>query len=112
MGTTLGVEVGAPLESRLGAELGTLLDPSANFNTIISSKFNSNGSEGIPDLRLPGADIVYVQSQQEFLGKPNDNCISTNWYNPITDRWLQYYWCFWLPMVRRVERKTKIKGRF
>jgi hypothetical protein len=53
MGTTLGVEVGAPLESRLGAELGTLLDPSANFNTIISSKFNSNGSEGIPDMRLP-----------------------------------------------------------
>ena len=53
-------------------------DPSANFNSIIKNKFDSNGIEGIPDLGLPGADIIYLQSRQEFLGIPNKNCFQNN----------------------------------
>lgn len=53
-------------------------DPSANSNSILNNKFSNNGIEGIPDLGLPGEDIIYLQSQQEFLGIDNENCYQNN----------------------------------
>merc|ERR1711957_295853 len=53
-------------------------DPSANDNTIIGNKFDRNGKVGIPAFNLPGADIVYMQSQEELIMKPNGNCFDDN----------------------------------
>ena len=53
-------------------------DPSANDNIIINNLVNQNGGNGLPDLGLPGKDIIYIQSSDEFLQQPNDNCFKNN----------------------------------
>lgn len=52
-------------------------DPSANDNTVIENKFSQNGKIGLPALKLPGSDILYLQSEKELL-KSNDNCFEDN----------------------------------
>jgi len=53
-------------------------DPPVNDNTVIGNKFERNGEVGIPDLDIPGADIFYLQSEEELLMKPNENCFKDN----------------------------------
>ncbi len=53
-------------------------NPSANNNTIVSNIFHNNGEVGFPFLGLPGKDIIYLQSQDEFLMQPNLNCFKNN----------------------------------
>jgi len=52
-------------------------DPSANDNRIIGNSFEQNGLQPNANLGLPGKDILYIQSQLEFL-KPNNNCFQDN----------------------------------
>jgi len=55
-------------------------DPSANNNNIINNKFIQNGDVplSVPGFTLPGADIIYVQTQDELLQQPNTNCFEDN----------------------------------
>lgn len=56
-------------------------DPSANFNQIVDNTFSGNGDIGFPGPPpLEGADIIYIQSKDEFIpsGKSNENCFRDN----------------------------------
>mmetsp|Transcript_15154 Transcript_15154/g.22141 ORF Transcript_15154/g.22141 Transcript_15154/m.22141 type:complete len:437 (-) Transcript_15154:238-1548(-) len=58
-------------------------DPSAARNTIKDNQFIDNGKIGLPPFVSSGVDIVYLQSEDEFLVPRNenpevDNCFEDN----------------------------------